>query len=543
MTDCDDDDNDLNDAKLNLNNEISMLSSNNNTLYSNPSNLTTPLKHNNNNNNIINAEVEEKLSLIYNTKRARKFSRESLNSLFEKLPDNNNNLLNTNFINGKENNNINHNKTMIDFQSNSLELINRNNYPQFSNNAMYCGRLNKYQKPIIPYYSFYNNRNNITTMTDYYHNYINISNSSMPVMRMMTNKFTQNSTMSIDSKSGNEKIIAMIKDQSGSKFIQKKIEEKCPEFLYKLYEQIKGNLIDIINDQFGNYVIQKYVELCDKKIISLMLNQLQNSLLEVSLNSYGTRALQKLIENLSSSFSDDDINIILNFIKGNVFKMIRDINGNHVIQSIIDAIKNKDKLTPLYIEMNENMIEISKIKQGCCVFPKVLNNIREDDLGKLIKNVIDNLEILINDEYGNFIIQRIIKLNRENYNNQIFDFLKNQIFKLSTQKYSSNVIETCILEGCNIRDNVIEKLIEKNNVTNLICDQFGNYIIQKCLPLVKGKQFKSMIDQIKKAVKTLNQSNHGRKIYENLLRNYRDYFQESKNIVYNKGKQKKNNGK
>ena len=52
-----------------------------------------------------------------------------------------------------------------------------------------------------------------------------------------------------------------------------------------------------------------------------------------------------------------------------------------------------------------------------------------------------------------------------------------------------------------------------------------------------------MIDQIKKAVKTLNQSNHGRKIYENLLRNYRDYFQDSMNIVYNKGKQKKNNGK
>ncbi len=518
-----------------------MLSSNNKSLYSNPNNLTTPLKHNINN-NIINTDVEEKFSSIYtNTNTARKFSRESLSSLFEKFPDNNNNY-NINFLNGKENNNINHNKTMIDFQSNSLELNNRNNFPQFSNNAMYCGRLNKYQKPIIPYYSFYNNRNNITTMTDYYHNYINISNSSMPVMRMMTNKFTQNSTMSIDSKSGNEKIIAMIKDQSGSKFIQKKIEEKCPEFLYKLYEQIKGNLIDIINDQYGNYVIQKYVEFCDKKILSLILNQIKNSLLEISLNPYGTRALQKLIENLSSTISNDDINILLNFLKGNVFKIINDINGNHVIQSIIDAIKNNDKLTPLYSEINENLIEISKIKQGCCVFPKILNNIREDDLEKLIKTIIENLEILINDQYGNFIIQRIIKLNRENYNSQIFDLIKNKIVKLSTQKYSSNVIEICILESCNIREKVIEKLIEKNNVTNLICDQFGNYIIQKCLPLVKGKQFKSMIEQIKKAVKTLNQSNHGRKIYENLLRNYRDYFQDNKNYGYNKGKQRKNCG-
>ena len=206
-------------------------------------------------------------------------------------------------------------------------------------------------------------------------------------MRMMTNKFTQSSNISIYSKSGNDKIIAMIKDQSGSKFIQKKIEEKSSEFLYKLYEQIKSNLIDIINDQYGNYVIQKYVEFCDKKILSLILNQIKNSLLEISLNPYGTRALQKLIENLSSTISNDDINILLNFLKGNVFKIINDINGNHVIQSIIDAIKNNDKLTPLYSEMNEHLIEISKIKQGCCVFPKVLNNIREDDLANFINNI------------------------------------------------------------------------------------------------------------------------------------------------------------
>ena len=42
-------------------------------------------------------------------------------------------------------------------------------------------------------------------MTDYYNHYINTSNSSMPVMRMMTNKFTQSSNISIYSKSGNDK--------------------------------------------------------------------------------------------------------------------------------------------------------------------------------------------------------------------------------------------------------------------------------------------------------------------------------------------------
>ena len=134
LTDCDDIETNLNDAKLNLNNEISILS-NNNTLYSNPSNLTSTLKHYNNG-NIINNEIEDKFSSIYSNRNTlRKFSKESLSSFFEKLPDNNNNILNANILNIKENNKINHNKTMI-IQSNSLDLNNRNNFPQYSNNAI-----------------------------------------------------------------------------------------------------------------------------------------------------------------------------------------------------------------------------------------------------------------------------------------------------------------------------------------------------------------------------------------------------------------------
>jgi hypothetical protein len=40
-------------------------------------------------------------------------------------------------------------------------------------------------------------------------------------------------------------MIAMIKDQTRSKFIQKKIEEKSPQF-FKLYEQIKNQILTII---------------------------------------------------------------------------------------------------------------------------------------------------------------------------------------------------------------------------------------------------------------------------------------------------------
>ena len=526
LTDCDDEDDDLNDAKLNLNNEISLLSSQSNT---NPStqqihNMTTPLNFKRQIN-----EIDDKLSTInpsyYHNGNNRMFSQQSFSSLFEKLPHENSNIKsNANMIKGR--NTINNtNKLSMDFQSNSVDLNftnltnTTNKYPNNiantvnaiqNNKHFYHYNQNKYQ--FIPYsFCKYNNQTSLSRN--------HLVNSSMPVVRMFP-YMNKNE----DTKPPNHKIPSMIKDQSGSKIIQKKIEEKNPEFLYKLYDNIKNNLYDIMTDQFGNYVIQKYVENCDKKIISKMLKQIQFKLYDISINSYGTRALQKMLENISLSLSNEDMDIIIGFTNGNVLNLIRDINGNHVIQSIIENITIKEKLTPIYKEMNECLIEISTIKQGGCVFPKVLENILEADRNMLIDTILKNIDLLTNDEYGNFIVQRVIKLNNEHYNKIVYEYIEDKIVKLSSQKYSSNVVEACIGENINIRVKVIDKLIEKNNVMTLIVDQYGNYIVQKSLKLVKGDKFMYMIDQIKKSVKNLNQTGHGRKIFENLQKKYKDYL-------------------
>ena len=141
---------------------------------------------------------------------------------------------------------------------------------------------------------------------------------------------------------------------------------------------------------------------------------------------------------------------------------------------MLENITIKEKLTPIYKEMNECLIEISKIKQGGCVFPKVLENILEADRNMLIDTILKNIDLLTNDEYGNFIVQRVIKLNNEHYNKIVYEYIEDKIVKLSSQKYSSNVVEACIGENINIRVKVIDKLIEKNNVMTLIVDQYGN---------------------------------------------------------------------
>ena len=361
------------------------------------------------------------------------------------------------------------NKNDIHNQINNINNINNINFSELSSHASFQS-LNKNKK----YNNYYNNK----------FNYCNNHNIHIKI-RDETNKSINGSWKK------------MLKDQKGSKLIQKKIEEKSLDFLNKLYEQIKNNLQEIMTDQYGNYVIQKFVEYCDKKIISEMFTQISNSLYEISINNYGTRPIQKMIENLSTNMSTQDINIILGMTKGNVLDLIKDINGNRVIQSIIQNVKNKELLSPLYKELSENITEILKTKSGCCVFSKVILNITDNDLNLIVDNIIKNFSSFINDEFGNISLKRLIKLNNENYNSKIFPCIKDSIINLSCQKFSSNVIEACIDNNTSLKKQMINKLIEDESIIiKLILDQFGNYIVQKALQNSDQKEFDIIIGML-----------------------------------------------
>ena len=469
------------------------------------------------------------------------------------------------------------NVSSFDFHSNSVDLKNNMNlikglyYNQTPNNSIYYNskyyknnkRYNKFQQNYSQSLYTTLNKNDINNPINNINNINNINfselssrasfqslNKNKKYNNYYNSKFNYCNNHNIHIKmkdEGNKSVNGswriMLKDQKGSKLIQKKIEEKSPDFLNKLYEQIKNNLKEIMTDQYGNYVIQKFVEYCDKKVISEMFSQISNSLYEISINNYGTRPVQKMIENLAMNMTTQDINIILGMTKGNVLDLIKDINGNRVIQSIIQNFKNKELLSPLYKELNENITEILKTKSGCCVFSKVILNITENDLNLIVDNIIKNFASFINDEFGNISLKRLIKLNNENYNSKIFPCIKDSIINFSCQKFSSNVIEACIDNNTTLKKKTIEKLIDDDSIiSKLIIDQFGNYIVQKALQNSEQKEFDIIINIIKNNEKKLKQSQHGKVVYEKLMKNYKKYLIDDKvEKGNNKNKNKKHN--
>lgn len=149
-------------------------------------------------------------------------------------------------------------------------------------------------------------------------------------------------------------------------------------------------------------------------------------------------------------------------------------------------------------------------------------------------NIISNLDKLIQDPYGNYLVQNVIKLKRDDLNGQIIEFIKKQIIMLSKQKFSSNVIEKCFeFTDAYTRGFLMEGLDLKGIVRELIADQFGNYVIQRMLKYNKHNHYYSrIIKEIGANVEGLQSTNNGRKIFQNLVKNHPDLAQWGSGTTY-----------
>lgn len=83
---------------------------------------------------------------------------------------------------------------------------------------------------------------------------------------------------------------------------------------------------------------------------------------------------------------------------------------------------------------------------------------------------------MINDEYGNFIIQQIFNFGISDMNKEIFDFIAKDFIHFSKQKFSSNIIDKCFLStNSHLKEDTIDLILKTKAVSLLIVDPYGNY--------------------------------------------------------------------
>ena len=157
-------------------------------------------------------------------------------------------------------------------------------------------------------------------------------------------------------------IYSLCKDQHGCRYLQKQLENRIPDQIHMIWLETNPHVIELMTDPFGNYLCQKLLEYSTDEQRNVICESVAQDLVNISLNMHGTRAVQKMIDFLSTrrQASVTPVNMISPFtgvlwtdcraqihsiilaLSLHVVVLIKDLNGNHVIQKCLNKLAPED---------------------------------------------------------------------------------------------------------------------------------------------------------------------------------------------------------
>lgn len=311
----------------------------------------------------------------------------------------------------------------------------------------------------------------------------------------------------------------LAKDQTGCRMLQKEIEKEDPATMGQIFTNIIKDFGQLMVDPFGNYLCQKISEMCNKEQMKQVIQVVSDELSEICYNPHGTRVVQKLIEVVQDQ---ELIEMLVESLSRNVVGLVKDNNGNHVVQKCLTSMSEQNKQF-IYDSIVENCVDIATHKHGCCVIQRCLDHASRKQKADLARVVAENALELVKDQYGNYVVQYVFELKDTDpkTKQRIADELTRDIVELSKQKFSSNVVEKILQSGIeSFRDRFMELLTEDDTLVEVVCDKFANYVLQRFLANANEEERSSILQTVGNNADSINSDAFGHKIYAKLSKTY-----------------------
>lgn len=310
--------------------------------------------------------------------------------------------------------------------------------------------------------------------------------------------------------------LGLARDQYGCRFLQKKMEEKGSESLVSLvFEEVYDHIAELMTDPFGNYLCQKLIEVCTEAQRSAIIHRIAPDLVHISLNLHGTRAVQKLIEYLTT---ESQVMTLMNAIRKHVVPLIKDLNGNHVVQRCLHHLSSPHRQF-IYDAVVGRCVEVATHRHGCCVLQRCIDYADEEQRVALVHEITMHALELVQDPFGNYVVQYILDLGNEKISEDIMSRFAGHVCDLSVNKFSSNVIEKCFrMASMSLRSSFVTELVDPSRLPHLLQDSFANYVVQTALSVSDSSQFRLLSDAIRPLLHLVRNTPYGKKIETKLNR-------------------------
>ena len=143
-----------------------------------------------------------------------------------------------------------------------------------------------------------------------------------------------------------------------------------------------------------------------------------------------------------------------------VVQLIKDLNGNHVVQRCLNHLSSGDNQF-IYDAVAGHCVEVATHRHGCCVLQRCIDHASENQKvhtphhpmptlrltestfiqQQLVNEITNNGLTLVKDPYGNYVVQYVLDLNYARMTANLIAQFMGHLPELSTQKFSSNVVE------------------------------------------------------------------------------------------------------
>ncbi|KAH6607996.1 armadillo-like helical [Trichoderma cornu-damae] len=304
-------------------------------------------------------------------------------------------------------------------------------------------------------------------------------------------------------------IYDLCKDQHGCRYLQKQLEERNEDQVHMIWIETNQHVIELMTDPFGNYLCQKLLEFCNDDERTVLIQNASPDMVLIALNQHGTRALQKMIEHVNTP---QQVHLIIEALRFRVVELIQDLNGNHVIQKCLNKLTASDAQF-IFDAVGNNCVEVGTHRHGCCVLQRCIDHATGEQKLWLIQRITEHARILVQDPFGNYVVQYIIDLNEPTFTEPLVGMFQGCVSQLSRHKFSSNVIEKCLrcAQGPS-KDVIVEEMLLPSEMERLLRDSFANYVIQTALEFSTPHQKYRLVEAIRPILPQIRTTPYGRRI-------------------------------
>ena len=241
----------------------------------------------------------------------------------------------------------------------------------------------------------------------------------------------------------------------------------CKKFFDCLNQKDRIEYLTIIQNDLGilaidvtaTYPIQGIIEQlgsnAEKSIIYLGIKDYINIF---CYNIYGTHVLEKIL----SYFEDKFIQEIIDFVYSNFLDLAYHINGICIVKKLILMTHKKELHEKIKKKIYENTLNLIVHQYGNYVIQVIMENWESNELDDIVNLCKDKYLFLSNQKYSSNVVERIIEKSKENleyYINQIC--CESNLFEVIKNNFGNYVIQKAVkLSSGKIQEKLIKEIMK-----------------------------------------------------------------------------------